>query len=111
MINVTSDNDTKTVKFVSDGCTNWWNGFYNLLCDVCRDHDQIYQLGNASGLTRYQADKDAAEHAYASSFSPKLSIAQRAITRASVPVMFAGLRAFGATRFGPGRKWGCGDIY
>ena len=101
----------KLVDDVSDGCTAWWNGFHNLSCDACRDHDLDYFLGAASGKSRLQADKDAACHVWASSFSPLLTWTQVAITRASVPVMFAGMRALGATRFGPGRKWGYGDVY
>lgn len=101
----------KLVDFVSDGCTSWWNGFYGLSCDACRDHDLDYYLGSASGKSRLQSDKDVVSLVWASSYSSKLSLRQRIITRASVPVMFAGLRAFGATRFGPGRKWGYGDIY
>jgi len=99
------------IKFTSDGCTHWWNGFYNLLCDACRDHDQIYELGDKSGQTRLQTDVEFREHIIASSYSPKLSCWQRAITQASAPVAFAGARVFGATRFGPGQQWGYGDIY
>jgi len=99
------------IKFVSDGCTHWWNGFYNLFCDACRDHDRMYWLGNRSGQTRLQTDIELCQHVIASSFSPKLACWQRSIVQASVPVMFAGVRAFGATKFGPGPQWGYGDIY
>lgn len=98
-------------KFTSDGCTNWWNGFYDLLCDACRDHDQTYELGQKSGKTRLQADIELCKHVMASSFSPKLSCWQRAITQTSVPAMFVGVRTFGATKFGPGQQWGYGDMY
>ena len=50
------------IKFMSDGCTNWWNGFYNLFCDACRDHDHIYELGDKSGQTRLQTDIELCEH-------------------------------------------------
>lgn len=98
-------------QYTSDGCTGWWNGFYNLFCDPCRDHDRIYELGDKSGLSRLQTDKELAEQVWASSYSPKLSWWQRSIVRANVPVMFVGVRVLGPTRFGPGQQWGYGDIY
>jgi hypothetical protein len=79
-------------QFTSDGCSHWWNGFYNLFCDACRDHDRIYGLGDNSCQTRLQTDIELGQHVIASSFSPKLACWQRSIVLASVPVMFAGGR-------------------
>lgn len=106
--------------FKSDDCSDFGlctllekviPGFKAAMSPHCREHDQDYHLGNASGKTRWKADADFHRAARKTFLAMAKTVWQRIEFETICAAYWAGVRAGGSGLLPTPFRWGYGWKY